>query len=105
MDADDVIERVREHLTDTVETYRYSDAELTDAVTSAVAQLADDRPDVKLKNDGTLLSTVAVTDLDDGYKETLVNWICFRMLMKDGEDTHNMQLSQMHLAAYKDAIS
>ena len=109
--ASDVITVVRQNVSDTIEEYRFDDAEMLTTLTSATRQLAIDKPDLLVDSDGSLVAIVDVTAVGDtlifdrDWLEALVNYASHLLFAKDGSDTYNANQAATHLAYYKDAIN
>jgi len=108
--ASDVVTTVRQNLQDTEKPYRFSDAEMIIAMTSAVRRLARNRPDLLVSSDGSIETEADITALSDtlifgtDWREALASFVCYRLFLKDGEDTYNATMAATHLQAYNDAI-
>lgn len=103
MDAATLKDIIREHLSDTVEDYRFSDSEITAEINKAAEKVFGDRPELQLSNSGTLQSA-SITNVPDLYEDAVVSWALHRLFLKDGEDTHHQQLASIHASAYKENI-
>lgn len=89
----DYISRARSLLQDLVVPYRYSDADLVDALNAAITESSRVRPDFWLNiaslpqySSGSLGTTVVI---DQRYQMTFIYFIVGLMQLRDAEDTQD----------------
>lgn len=110
MIAEEVIELVRDEISDDIEDYRWSDAKMLSALTDACFELGQDRPDLLLESDGTYDTVETVSHIKDvlvfgdAQRMPLVHYTAYRILSKDSEDDTNMKLAGFHLNEYNRLI-
>lgn len=106
MTAQDVITLARDEIGDNIEDYRWSDSKMLSALTDACFNLAQDRPDLILKADGTRETVSELSTVYDNLvfgnneKQALMHFTAYRILSKDSSDDTNMQLAGFHLNNY-----
>lgn len=102
----DVISSVRTNLQDTVETYRWSDAELLSYYNAGILDIFKKRPDSRLDSNGDLIvfaEATATTDtalLNSSWKPALEFYIIYRAFDKDSDETMDTNRSASHFQLY-----
>ena len=89
----DYITAVRALLQDTIETYRYSDADLIAALNYGILEMRRLRPDLLSSYFATSLPTYSASgdyvDVDPQYRMSLVYYIAGHLQLRDDENTQD----------------
>ncbi len=102
----DVVSRVRDARSDSIEDYRWEDPELWRYIDDGVIQIVSRNPESQYEDFVEAIDTSPVTSPDDTieierhYMDSLVHYVNFRALSKDSEDNANMALGQDHFAKF-----
>jgi hypothetical protein len=112
MTAGNVIDRVRALLKDDYNGYyRWSDDYMFDCIDEGQRRLSEKRPASLFTS--TAPTTLDITEItatgdtlqvDDMYKQAMVNYVCYRCLSIDSEDSASMELAGQYLGAFEEAI-
>lgn len=106
--AAEVQSAAREILTDTIEAYRWSDAQLAGFVNDGIRDIRERRYDARFNADGTERTATEVDstfageiDLHNTYKLPLTHYTVFRAFELDADDqSNNAGLSEAELKLY-----
>lgn len=108
--ASELIEDARDLLSDSVEPFRWEEATLLDWLGDGMSQLFSSRPDL-FYEDSILVTCperpAAVSDqvqVSPEGKPVLVNYIVYRSLLRDNEDSETFQQAARFLELYKMGI-
>jgi len=101
MTAGDVIDVIRQNLNDQDQNnYRWDDSTLQGYLDDAQRRLADMRPDLFLKSDGTMSSPSKITSngttlkVAEDSRQALAALTCASALVEDSDDLANQQRAQ-----------
>ena len=102
-----VISQIRNQISDTVATYRYTDVALYPIMNAAQTQIAADHPEA-LCSDTAVVTAISAPIgaaqapvLNDAFFMALVHYTCHLIFTDDSEDVGNARLSEMHLKLYE----
>lgn len=112
MTAQEIVTRVRSLIKDEFISYRWSDAYMFTSITEASRKIAEKRPDslftTTVPTTNIITTITALTDvlqINDRYKESIENYVCYRCMQKDSEDTSNMALADKYLEKFEYVLS
>lgn len=113
MTAANVIDRVRANIKDNyVGYYRWSDEFMFDSIDEAQRRLAEERPaslfTTAVPTTGIITEVTATSDVlqvNNSYKQAMVNYVCYRCLNIDSEDGANIARAEAYLSQYKESIA
>lgn len=107
----DVVDRVREDLSDTLPDFRWTDPVLLRWVNDIRRLVREKRPEATFTddeivteiNDLTLITQPLL--LAEDFFNAMVHGVTYRALMKDGEDSPNAALAETHWKHFIDCLS
>ena len=107
MKASKPIERVRDLLRDTKKPYRWSDEELSVWATEGLRDIWRRRPEFTFNDDDIeidappmIQDTTSDVRLIGTFLPCLVNYMCYRAMSRDGEESPNFAVAQQYFGSY-----
>jgi len=104
--VEEIERKARRILQDTEEEYRWTSAEIRDALQEAIAALNAIRPETRYV-DGVLSDPIRLPAADDKtisvndrYTEALVFYVVYKCYLMDDTDTTNQQLAELYLGKF-----
>ncbi len=111
MTAADIISRVRDLISDTVEEYRWGDTRLLRYISDGLQEIWRLAPDafhltsVVIDAPDEATATNSTISMRTEYRAALCSYVCWRALGEDAEDVDNMDLSKQHLREFNDRVA
>jgi hypothetical protein len=111
MTVQNVIDRIRPLISDTVATYRWSDDDLIQKINDALEELWHIRPVA------FYISTIVTTRFTDvsavggtmpvgnDYRQALAYYVCYLCYMEDGDDSANGALAMKYFDLFEKELS
>lgn len=106
MTVAEIERKARRILQDTVAEYRWTSADIRDALQEGVYALNAIRPETRYV-DGLLRDVIALPktddariDVNDRYEEALVFYVVYKCYLVDDTDTVNQQLAETYLGKF-----